>query len=166
ITNDEGAAELPNQAATSFGLEATFKAQPGTLPRLRFGGRYRLRARAVDLAGNSLPPGGDATATDSPVNTDEIVYTRFEPVVAPIVVALEPPKEGESIERVVIRGEAASPATGSAERLLAPPKGGQSLAEKHGMFDTPQGWRTGAYELIVNHEGSFSDDPAQVHPEA
>ncbi|MGB7981227.1 MAG: hypothetical protein WCF36_10620, partial [Candidatus Nanopelagicales bacterium] len=34
---------------------ATSRVRPGTLPRLRYGRRYALRAWAVDLAGNSAP---------------------------------------------------------------------------------------------------------------
>ncbi len=45
------------EAALPPGLrfESRFRAVRGSLPRLRYGRRYWLRARAVDLAGNSLP---------------------------------------------------------------------------------------------------------------
>src|SRR5262249_24530162 len=54
ITN-AGPDTVTNQVvAGGFPLAVNFLAQPGTLPRLRFGGKYRFRVRAVDLAGNSL----------------------------------------------------------------------------------------------------------------
>jgi hypothetical protein len=42
----------PSRAEGDFKLETSLTALPGTLPRLRFGRSYRLRAHAVDLAGN------------------------------------------------------------------------------------------------------------------
>ena len=47
-----------------------FKALPGTLPRLRYGRSYWLRARAVDLAGNSLAPQPDDFGTENPEDND------------------------------------------------------------------------------------------------
>ena len=43
-----------NEPATPFKMTTEFKAFPGSLPALRFGRRYRLRLRAVDLCGNSM----------------------------------------------------------------------------------------------------------------
>jgi hypothetical protein len=67
----------------------------GTLPTLRFGNVYRMRARAVDLAGNSLdvtdPSIADVTSSSSPDwVTPEIAYHRFEPVQAPTIVLRRP----------------------------------------------------------------------------
>src|SRR5262249_50988263 len=54
ITN-AGPDTVTNQVVGGgFPLAVNFRAMPGTLPRLRFGGKYQFRARAVDLAGNSL----------------------------------------------------------------------------------------------------------------
>ena len=52
-----------DEALTAFKVRATYKVVAGTLPRLRFGSRYRIRARAVDLAGNSLRRGRSARRT-------------------------------------------------------------------------------------------------------
>jgi hypothetical protein len=41
--------------AGDFKMETNFVAQPGSLPRLRFGSQYQMRVRTVDLSGNSLP---------------------------------------------------------------------------------------------------------------
>ena len=43
-----------NEPVTPFKLTTSFGIVEGTLPSLRFGRRYRLRARAVDLAGGGL----------------------------------------------------------------------------------------------------------------
>ncbi|HYA48090.1 MAG TPA: hypothetical protein VEG35_00195, partial [Burkholderiales bacterium] len=48
--------DIQNSAITAFRLETKFTPAPLSLPRLRYGTGYRLRARAVDLAGNSLDP--------------------------------------------------------------------------------------------------------------
>ena len=56
-------------------LDIATKVTPGSLPRLRFGRWYRMRARAVDLAGNSValedPP------KDTPEATASLRYGRL-----------------------------------------------------------------------------------------
>ena len=42
------------RALSEFKMVASFVAPPRSLPKLRFGETYRIRARVVDLAGNSL----------------------------------------------------------------------------------------------------------------
>ena len=44
-----------SQPTGQFDLTVDFDAKPGSLPKLRYGTAYRLRARAVDLAGNRTP---------------------------------------------------------------------------------------------------------------
>ncbi|MFB7509286.1 hypothetical protein ACFC0P_38820, partial [Streptomyces broussonetiae] len=61
-------------------LEITVTARPGSLPRLRFGAKYRVRLRTVDLAGNGLdltaatgltdPKPAAPTDPNSPAPTD------------------------------------------------------------------------------------------------
>lgn len=148
-------------------LDTTFTAEPGSLPALRFGRTYRMRARAVDLAGNSL----DHTAsTPEAVQSRAITYGRWEPVPQPVVVPLLPFNEGESTERLVIRStvtddgreistdeyvlwrsdipdhEAESSVDqldrrykAIAERHIAPPKTALQMAEEHGVFDAAFG---------------------------
>ncbi|SFW92254.1 hypothetical protein [Amycolatopsis australiensis] len=118
----------------AFPLGVKFTAQPGSLPRLRFGRTYRFRARTADLAGNGPALGdvtGDAGAT-APVK-----YTRFEPVVSPHVLFRKPRTEGESAERLVIRSNFDTAATGDCQRHLAPVRIAELLAEQHGLFDLP-----------------------------
>ncbi|MGH2968318.1 MAG: hypothetical protein ACRDK0_04540, partial [Solirubrobacteraceae bacterium] len=58
----------------SFNLKATFKAAPGTLPKLRYGRSYKLRARTADLAGNGLRL-SDVPA-NAPQTSETIKYRR------------------------------------------------------------------------------------------
>lgn len=144
-----------------FGLDTSFTPAPGTLPRLRFGRTYRLRARAVDLAGNSLPL--DEAGEDQA--TEPITFFRAEPVPPPVViprVSLEK-APGESVRGLVIRSQNDTPekdkipANSDSHRHLAPPRTSQQLAEWHGMFDNPaDGVRGGqqVYNLIANREKS------------
>src|SRR5258708_15165489 len=123
-----------------------------SLPSLRFGRTYRLRARAVDLSGNSLAltdPVADtlAVAFATPREPEGFPYLRFEPVVAPVIVLRD--KEGVSspgsaIDRLVLRtfndseakdGDAAH-LTRSARHIL-PPRTSLELAERPGMFRHP-----------------------------
>ncbi|MFI5591867.1 hypothetical protein ACIA5G_42935 [Amycolatopsis sp. NPDC051758] len=118
----------------AFPLGVKFKAEPGSLPRLRFGRSYRFRARTADLAGNGPALGdvaGDAGAT-APVK-----YTRFEPVVSPHLLFRKPRTEGESVERMVIRSNFDTAATADCQRHLAPVRIAELLAEQHGLFDLP-----------------------------
>ncbi len=135
-------------AGYNFSVRTDVKAEPGTLPKLRFGTEYRFRARAVDLAGNSVP----FEAAPDLHASKPLVYTRFDPVVAPVLVPCAPFTEGESCEHLVIRsngvdsadsyvdflnGYAKPGASYSADctRWVAPPKASYDTAETHGMFD-------------------------------
>ncbi|MGA2199951.1 MAG: hypothetical protein ABSG45_08450, partial [Nitrososphaerales archaeon] len=89
--------------ASQLKLKATFIATPGTLPRLRFGRKYRIRARIVDLGGGGLK----LTEALPSKATGEVPYLRFEPVPAPFMVlkkVLSPDDDAaESLQRIVIR---------------------------------------------------------------
>jgi len=166
----EAAGYAENTAQTAFKLETEFRAKPGTLPRLRFGNRYRFRMRTVDVAGNSLA--ADLVPGLDPFNhaTEEQYYARFEPVSNPLPVALSPykvineypdflPKEGllyspgESLETLVIRSSYDGQIKVEAnQRHIAPPRTSQQMAETHGMFDSAKAINKKAYDLIVRYE--------------
>ena len=101
----------PTKPITAFKVRATYKAVAGTLPRLRFGARYRMRARAVDLAGNSLrvdDPLADTLALimGLPRDPEGQVYLRYEPVAAPLVVIRDQAAvtgPGSAVHRLVMR---------------------------------------------------------------
>lgn len=146
-----GAPEVPQNQTADLPLSTHFRPQPGTLPKLRFGHKYRLRARLVDIAGNSV-------SLDDKNDTfvSEILdYRRFEPVLSPTLMPRAFYGEGESLEHMVIRSDfdrtptqyAQDPEVIAAlvgwqhsyldynDRHIAPPKTSQQEAELHGMFD-------------------------------
>lgn len=164
IDEEDKAADVQSRAATAFRLETKFKPAPASLPRLRFGNRYRLRARVVDLAGNSVGPesADDSKAIPAPPQ-QPFSYARFDPVAPPIVVLREEPGRGETVDEVVIRSfndriEKDTEASGeTAERHLVPPKTSELGAETHGMFDAEGGGlRKDVYGLISER------DPGQL----
>jgi hypothetical protein len=160
IDPDANVADLQSKAATAFRLETRFKPSPGSLPKLRFGNRYRLRARAVDLAGNSVGPESTDAAKAIPAPPREArVYARFDPVAPPVVVLREAAKQGESVDAVVIRSfndavaKDAAPTGETAERHVVPPKTSQLGAETHGKFDAEGGGlRKDLYAMIVQKD--------------
>jgi len=84
---------VANEPVTPFKLKATAEPANNSLPRLRYGRKYRLRARASDLAGNGIPH----TATDASAASKEITFGRFEPVPSPNLLFRKSPTTGEAI---------------------------------------------------------------------
>jgi hypothetical protein len=140
-------ATRPPQAALPFSWE--FHVEKGSLPRLRFGQEYSIRARAVDMAGGGLElddPAADRCATRP------FKYTRYETVTSPDVTlssGVNPAKLGpsEAVDHVVIRSDPAiglsvedfarqNPRhTPNPVRVLHPSRTTFAIAEQHGMFD-------------------------------
>jgi hypothetical protein len=154
-----------DEPTTPFKMVARFEPAPHTLPELRFGARYRLRARAVDLAGNSIAP-QDQTASNLALPPNgELPYLRFEPVLHPVVILRDPPKPGGSLERWVIRTYNTDESLDKVrtketdQRHLAPPKIAVRLAEWHGMFDDALGKLRGDHatfnEIVTRDKGDF-----------
>ncbi len=143
---------------------------PGSLPRLRYGSEYALRARVVDIAGNVIALNdpnaagvGDALDRVSPLSA----FGRHEPIGSPdIYTSNTNPLPGESLKRLVIRDIDASP---SSDRTFAPNRIAESFAELHSEFDTGSGGALDptAYSLIVGAEsqrypGSLTPSGVQV----
>lgn len=143
-----------DEAITAFKVRAIYKVVPGTLPRLRFGSRYRIRARAVDLAGNSLRPGDSladtlALSMGLPRDPEGRVYLRYEPVAAPLVVIRDEAAvtgPGSAVHRLVMRtfndgvdNDALAADLAASDRHIVPPRTSVELAERMGMFDGPDG---------------------------
>lgn len=144
-----------------FKLAAHFQPKPTSLPRLRFGVTYRLRARAVDLAGNRRAL-DDSSLTDDLHATKALVYGRFEPVPPPTVVMRNWRTEGESVERLVIRSNYNKDIEAVTERHIVPPKSSQTLAEDHRLFDNIATGQVNAndYKLIISKEdGTITGTP-------
>jgi hypothetical protein len=161
ILDDHTTGEVENSAVTAFKMETGFRAKPGTLPRLRFGYEYRLRARVVDLAGNSaFFPDDPAFGQDVVEKTPLVRYRRFEPVSPPPVMLRAEPVEGESLERLVVRSQVGDQpdAIQATERHLVPPKTAQRMAEQHGHFDGSPAMPNdqAAYDLAGREAGSMT----------
>jgi hypothetical protein len=175
IGSDSTPQDVGNPASSDFKLETSFEVTKGTLPRLRFGALYQFRARAVDLAGNSLPP--DVALSDAyNIPPQPVPYLRYEPVPAPVLVLRKPidlaTTPGESVERIVIRSNYNTHIAGVSERHIAPAKASHEMAETHGMLDTPAGPPDKSlYGMLVSKDAGFATDPAHPdrpvpHPEA
>ncbi|MFN2184785.1 MAG: hypothetical protein ACK2UU_12370 [Anaerolineae bacterium] len=168
-----------------FPLVSRIAAAPRSLPRLRTGHTYRLRARTVDLAGNSRPfSREDLEPDEKDLVTEKETYLRFEPVASPTVLRRHLDTEGESLEHLVVRSNlgisaadyAVSPDVVDAlheegalhtyaedsQRHLAPPKTSQLMAEQAGRFDVAFGGTpaqmTDALRIALREEGTFLDE--------
>ncbi|MGA8938581.1 MAG: hypothetical protein WB439_05385 [Acidobacteriaceae bacterium] len=150
-----------NTPITPFKMTTSFKPVTKSLPKLRFGDRYNLRARTVDLAGNSVPLSHlKPTDVISP-NTGQLPYLRFEPVLHPVLLLLQTPQPGGSLMQLVIRSfnnkEAldGTPSTAVDQRHIIPPRIAVRMAEQHGMFDDAKGELKGdaaTYNLIITRD--------------
>ncbi len=131
-------------------MQVSFAATPGTLPLLRFGLEYAFRARAVDLAGNSIAFDPTATAVSFTYATPTLRYGRVEPLQSPPLVAHDPRGElvggvlqiispGEHLKRLVIRSEMYDTPDSSVSptsRHVVPPSTSELMAETAGQLDT------------------------------
>lgn len=152
------------QPVTAFAMTTSFTPHPGTLPTLRFGARYRVRARTADIAGHSVPL--SATAPDglvAPPDGQYLPYLRYEPVSHPLLVPRAEPGPGGSLAQLVIRSFNSDPsldtvpATQTDERHVLPPRVAVAMVEHHGLLDDPAGRPRGdaaAYEMIVARDAA------------
>lgn len=123
-------------------LATSFRVRPGSLPRLRFGTTYRFRARAVDLAGNSVPFDKGAP-TDTPGGTDDklttvtraLVHKRYEAVKPPVVVIRHDLVQSESPQHLVVRSNYNTTPAAPTSRHICPPRTSFTMSEAHGAFD-------------------------------
>jgi hypothetical protein len=156
---EDGTVDPPPAPPDPFPLAFDYQAAPASLPRLRFGVEYRLRMRAADIAGNSVPF-DLAAAKDDPQLVAVVPFERFEPVPSPEVIPRATRTEGESDVRIVIRSNWNEDASAPSERHIAPAKTSQRMAEQHGMFDvgSPSTLDKAAYGVIVAREDkTFTD---------
>ncbi len=167
IPTDDYATDQPD---TPFKMTVSYDIAEGSLPRLAFGRRYRLRARAVDLAGNSLAHDAPLAAflglfLALPRNLDGQPYLRYEPVDAPLVVIREPAAitgQGSAVDRLVIRTfntseeqDGAAADTTAGDRHLLPPRTSVEMGERLGMFDDASGKLkadAATWQLIVDRD--------------
>ncbi|NCJ07927.1 hypothetical protein GS597_15710 [Synechococcales cyanobacterium C] len=161
-----------NIPATPFKMTTEFKIVGSSLPSLRFGRRYRLRARVVDLCGNCI--GLTHPLVDQlsrlfalPSDPNGVAYLRFEPVISPQVVLRDPKgvtEPGSQLDRLVIRTYNSAPAKDgdpadltASDRHILPPRTSVEIAEKLGMLDDATGKisrSTAMYDLLVAKDGA------------
>jgi hypothetical protein len=168
--NPDEVAEDYEPEVGDFKLAVRYAVKPGSLPPQRFGRTYRVRGRAVDLAGNVLTS-DDASALQSP-HVLEMTYRRWEPVAPPTVLMRKQVTEGESPDLLVIRSNfgTAPASTSPSDRHIFPPSFDQFRSECHGMFDVPGGIRPDFYDEIAAREnGAFDARDSSgnfIHPNA
>ncbi|HSL58450.1 MAG TPA: hypothetical protein VK866_11460, partial [Acidimicrobiales bacterium] len=141
IGTDDQLDERPTaDALPALPVVVSYQPTPGTLVPLRYGRRYQLRVRAVDLAGNG--PAGDpgSSAHASP----RVLFGRLDPVRSPDLLLTAPRLPGEEVDRVVLRSHRwdqtpAESAEPIAARLVLPPRTTVTEAERHGVLDDAQG---------------------------
>jgi hypothetical protein len=149
-------------------LKTDIAVAPGSLQPQRFGRCYQFRARAVDLAGNSLTAAeADALAPALPMEqiaTAPVCYLRVESAKPPVLFRAQPRGPGEGGDVIVIRdADSWSNRTIESRVHVLPPEVSLRMAEKHGIFDAlspSEAWR-----LIRDHRGSLAFDNAQDQQE-
>jgi hypothetical protein len=186
VVGDDGATSAPSAPQPGgVPLTPSFTVVPASLPRLRFGHAYDVRARIVDLGGGgfdlaradaALEQLGDA-APVLPGRGDTFTFQRFEPVLSPVPVATERPSEGESVAQLVIRSSRTEDPGALAARLdglvagstadtgiryfatcdrhLVPPKAPQQTAERAGLLDDLS--PLAAYHVSCKDKGGLAD---------
>jgi hypothetical protein len=124
---------------TGLNLKTEFSVPCGSLQPLRFGAEYRLRARAMDLAGDVLQLDSEDAkrcfrlAVPFGGQSDKIRYSRFEVPAAPTVHMQNEPDvkyKGRALESIVLK----SPEK-SAVFYIAPPPVALQTAIDHGLYD-------------------------------
>ncbi|HEX8680232.1 MAG TPA: hypothetical protein VF683_09745, partial [Chthoniobacterales bacterium] len=151
-------------------LRTDFHAVRGSLPRLRYGRRYWIRARAVDLAGNSLALQPKDFGPEDPKKYAQ-VYLRYDPVLAPAIAlvrteggVLETPREGESMERMAIRSFNdvpelnTVPAAERAHRFAVPSRSTQREAEQHGVLDRSGAVDPAFFAVLAAKDNSLAEE--------
>jgi hypothetical protein len=164
-----------NPAVTPFDVNPVFAVAQGTLPKLRFGHAYRMRARLVDLAGNGLAVDSPLAAFLSmflglPLRPEGLPYLRYQPTPSPVLIARSTDAvvlPGSAINRIVIRSfndgvanDGIAPDLTANDRHVAPPRATVDLGEQLGMFDDATGKLNGSaamYALIAERDkGDFA----------
>jgi hypothetical protein len=151
-------------------LKTAFNALKGSLPRLRYGRSYWVRARMVDLAGNSLPVNPKDFGPEKPKD-NAAAYLRYEPVSAPAIALVKPtpatveaPAEGESMERMAVRSfndtpaDNTVPSTQKARRFAVPPRTTHREAEQHGMLDDAGKVDPATFTMLTQKDASLAEE--------
>ena len=148
-------------------LRPEFTVVDRSLPKLRFGKKYRVRCRVVDPAGNSLrhnDVGAQVLATT--IGPDR--FARYEAIAPPVLLvtgAINPVKTpGDQLNRLVLRD-----GSGASQRCVVPPRVTTMTAIIAGAYDSGVSRDASAFEgAILEEKGEFPqvdhEDPAYDLP--
>jgi len=129
----------PGRAAQQSPTALSWTHQPvGPLPRLRFGTTYYLRARVADIVGGGLATDDVDRVDAARETTDAVLYSRVEPVPAPVIGHLAESAVERDLNRLVVRSPGGPGVAASDDedgRLFSPPPATVELVEQHGLFD-------------------------------
>ena len=148
VAPDDPGTEPEGDPPDTSPLSVASTPQPRSLPSLRFGDRYRVRLRAVDIGGGGLGPDFQGALPALPSEPAGRRYLRFEPVAAPIVVVAGqagPTAARERPAALVIASQNLRPdlddvvTSSTATAQLLPPKATVDLVERHGCLDDSMG---------------------------
>jgi hypothetical protein len=164
---EDAAAEVP----PGLHLRTRFTALPGSLPRLRYGRKYRMRVRVVDLAGNALAHQETDFGPEKPAAAEAFRYFRYEPIPPPALALLKPtpdtveaPAEGESMERIAVRtfnAQLAGNTTDSAQtarRFAVPSRTTHREAEHHGLLDRNGAVDASFFAVLAAKDNSLAEE--------
>ncbi len=145
-------------------LEVDYRPVPGTLPRLRYGNTYQMRARATDLAGNSRTV---AEVAPNEAVSPPITFGRTQPVLAPIPIRTVPkaiPGVGDTAATLVIKSELDQPDQDIAitTRHMYPPRLSQARLELHGL--PAGGVDPASYDFLAERDALRLDDQVGADP--
>ena len=137
----------------------------GTLPKLRYGHTYTVRARCVDFGGH-----GPGLADSPPPSAEsaEVQFGRLAPLVPPLPLRRQSrpePGVGDLPDVLVIKSELeqTNRDTPSTDRLLFPPRISQGRLERH---DLPAGGSDPAsYGFIAEHDAVSIANQTITDPE-
>lgn len=160
---DTNEAPRADQSGGMLPVSADQRAHPGSLPTLRFGTTYMIRARLADLAHNAEP----YLARDGAASSRPVTFRRFEPLAppAPSLVrhggAVDAPEAGASLLRMVIRSgdaEAGQPTSDQDWRMMFPPRSSLEMAERHGVLDDANGRpQVSMYETLAIRDNDLEE---------
>jgi len=168
-------AKYKTPANADFRLNVKSGPVKGSLPMLRFGKRYNIRLRTVDLAGNSVALEAEPENPQESV-VQNIRYLRYEPVDAPFLVLGTPVRDGESSEHLVIRSNEGvsvgdyeksnidskhtKALPENAIRHVKPPRTTVEMATTHGMLEAAFGPSAASAALEIYKKITQEKDPA------
>ncbi len=180
---EKEAAKYRAPGTADFKLNVHPMIEKGSLPMLRFGKKYSIKIRTVDMAGNSVDletkPEDAAAAVVS-----NIRYMRYEPVEVPALVLGTPIKDGESAEVIVIRSNEGSTVAQYesnnidskhtsafnelAIRHVKPPRSSVEVATQHSILDKGMGIPNSIaaksiYNDIVPNKDPFITEASATH---